>query len=101
MKLIDVDPIIKNLSAMKVQLGYDAIDIDGMIKALRDEKEADVATVVHGRWTGGYMKSDSGQWYYEKPSCSECGEESFGFSKYCPNCGAKMYEEDENGLDTP
>lgn len=41
MRLIDAEPIIKNLSAMKTQLGYDAIDIDGMIKALR---EAEVVT---------------------------------------------------------
>lgn len=41
MRLIDGEPIIKNLSAMKTQLGYDAIDIDGMIKALR---EAEVMT---------------------------------------------------------
>lgn len=36
MRLIDAEPIIKNLSAMKTQMGYDAIDIDGMIKALRE-----------------------------------------------------------------
>lgn len=39
MKPIDAEPIIKNLSSMKTQLGYDAIDIDGMIKALREAKE--------------------------------------------------------------
>lgn len=44
MRLIDPEPIIKNLSAMKTQLGYDTIDIDGMIKALREAEE--VTTVV-------------------------------------------------------
>lgn len=39
MRLIDADPIIKNLSEMKTQLGYDAIAIDGMIKSLREAKE--------------------------------------------------------------
>ena len=43
MKLIDVEPIIKNLSAMKTQLGYDAIKIDGMIKALREAEEVTAA----------------------------------------------------------
>lgn len=42
MRLIDAEPIIKNLSAMKTQLGYDAIDIDGMIKALREAEEVEV-----------------------------------------------------------
>ena len=43
MKLIDVEPIIKNLSVMKTQLGYDAIEIDGMIKALREAEEVTAA----------------------------------------------------------
>lgn len=43
MRLIDVEPIIKNLSAMKTQLGYDAIEIDGMIKALREAEEVTAA----------------------------------------------------------
>lgn len=43
MKLIDVEPIIKNLSAMKTQLGYDAIKIDRMIKALRKAEEVTAA----------------------------------------------------------
>lgn len=43
MRLIDAEPIIKNLSAMKTQLGYDAIEIDGMIKALREAEEVTAA----------------------------------------------------------
>lgn len=43
MKLIDAEPIIKNLSAMKTKLGYDAIEIDGMIKALREAEEVTAA----------------------------------------------------------
>lgn len=43
MKLIDVEPIIKNLSVMKTQLGYDAIEIDGMIKALREAEKVTAA----------------------------------------------------------
>lgn len=43
MKLIDVEPIIKNLSVMKTQLGYDAIEIDGMIKVLREAEKVTAA----------------------------------------------------------
>lgn len=43
MRLIDADPIIKNLSAIKTQFGYDAINIDGMIKALREAGRVDAA----------------------------------------------------------
>lgn len=43
MRLIDAEPIIKNLSEMKTQLGYDAISIDGMVKALREAERVDAA----------------------------------------------------------
>lgn len=84
MKLIDAEPIIKNLSAMETQLGYDAISIDGMLKALREAEEIEAAPVVHGRWI---RYSDCGV-----TRCSNCNwniEECFD-SNYCPNCGAKM-----------
>lgn len=39
MRLIDAEPIIRSLFEMKAQLGYDAITIDGMIKALGEADE--------------------------------------------------------------
>ena len=47
---------------------------------------ADVAPVVHGRWTakqGGF---------FEMATCSVCGERHSlnGGARYCPHCGAKM-----------
>ena len=93
MKPIDAEPIIHNLSQMKKRLGYDAIAIDGMIKALREAIEVDVVPVVHGRW----VPEEKGYWH-----CSECGRKVYSpqFSptfvhqeddkQYCPSCGAKM-----------
>lgn len=43
-RLIDINPIIRNLNAMKTQ--YDAIAIDGMIKALEDVPTVDAVEVV-------------------------------------------------------
>ena len=63
-----------------------AWNIGGDIKLL---PAADVEPVRHGRFVGGY-KMISGKWVYEKPRCSECGKESSGATRYCPNCGAKM-----------
>lgn len=62
----------------------DAIDM------IEDAPAADVAPVVHGRW------SDAG--FGELPkhapygwACSACGGISFNNEYiYCPNCGAKM-----------
>ena len=49
---------------------------------------ADVAEVKHGEWL---INSDG---YY--PYCSECGAEPIMriMSKFCPNCGAKMMEDE-------
>ena len=50
---------------------------------------ADVAPVRHGRWKR-YGKNLG--------ECSECGEIVSVRSNYCPNCGAKMDEkENDNG----
>ena len=47
-RLTDVNPIIRNLTAMKSV--YDAIALDGMIKALEDAPTVDAADVVRGMW---------------------------------------------------
>ena len=52
---------------------------------------ADVAPVVHGRWVYGE---------FDIPHCSECGNDVMPnmISPYCPNCGAKMDEEEHNNV---
>lgn len=46
----------------------------------------DAEPVRHGRWI---ICSDG---YY--PYCSECNHWPKEMTKFCPNCGAKMYKED-------
>ena len=43
-RLIDINPIISNLTAMKSM--YDAIELDGMITALKDAPAVDAVAVV-------------------------------------------------------
>ena len=56
MRLADVDVIIKDLTAMKRV--YDAIELDGMIKALKEAPTIDPVircrdcAVPHNKWTG-------------------------------------------------
>lgn len=52
---------------------------------------ADVAPVVHGKWVYGE---------FDIPHCSECGNDVMPnmISPYCPNCGAKMDEEENNNV---
>ena len=48
-RLTDVNPIIRNLTAMKSM--YDAISLEGMIKALEDAPTVDAADVLRSQWT--------------------------------------------------
>ena len=97
MRLIDADVIIRDLTAMKSL--YDAIKLDGMIKALKKAPTIKAVPVVHGEWLN--FIGD-----YSTAECSECGEccevspddepkaEFFELFKelyrFCPRCGARM-----------
>lgn len=50
---------------------------------------ADVAQVVHAHWMTGTTK-----WGLLPYQCSACKEFEEGTTKYCPDCGAKMDEEE-------
>ena len=47
-RLTDVNPLIRNLTAMKSM--YDAIAIDGMIKALEEAPTVDAADFLREQW---------------------------------------------------
>ena len=95
-RLVDANVLIRDLTAMKSV--YDAIALDGMIKALNEAPTVDAMEVVHGRWI------ISGEEYRNQDvTCSACGDkrETYGWPRkqlereyqkkhYCPNCGAKM-----------
>ena len=64
---------------------------DKIIDGIYDIPSADVAPVRHGRWdetvTDGFLFV----------SCSDCGFKTGRIDyNYCPNCGAKMDEENDN-----
>lgn len=52
-------------------------------------KSEDVAPVVHGEWL--CAETDDEQFFL----CSVCNDKEYWESNYCPECGAKMYEEQE------
>lgn len=55
---------------------------------VEDIPTADVAPVVHGRWSTGRFNMETGN--YEE-QCARCRNFSKEYGKpYCPNCGAKM-----------
>lgn len=56
---------------------------------------ADVAEVRHGHWEFPIF-TDNDDVLDPRVKCSKCGkiEAAFARWKYCPNCGARMNEED-------
>lgn len=71
---------------------------DGMLAAMDDLNDlpaADVAEVRHGHWEFPIF-TDNDDVLDPRVKCSKCGkiEAAFARWKYCPNCGARMNEED-------
>ena len=76
-------------------------DIDTALDYVDDYPTADVAPVKHGKWMPFLPE------YGDMYTCSECQKVTRYFQKkqwipanlydYCPNCGARMDGEDEDG----
>ena len=72
---------------------------DEAVCKVEDFPAADVAPVVHGEWI---KPTKIGYRSFDIPHCSVCDGVPCGvdeYTKYCPNCGAKMYggKSDGNG----
>ena len=72
---------------------------DGCANEILKLPAVDAVPVVHGRWIDG-----RGSW--STSNCSVCGwkipygEDAYlGYTKYCPDCGARMDEEADDALD--
>lgn len=63
-----------------------------------DIPAADVELVKDGIWRYQTMSVPGGKGQtYSKWSCSRCRKKVKDRTKYCPNCGARMNTEAENG----
>ena len=62
-------------------------------EALNKVPTVDAEPVRHGKWE---MKPDPFGFFDEIPVCSECGCTTTmrEKTKYCPNCGARMYKDE-------
>lgn len=86
-RYVNIEPMIKDLTAMKRV--YDAILLDGIIKALEEQAVEDVAPVVHAEWEHRY--NDFGEQIDDRWYCSQCaGCNEYRRTWHCPECGAKM-----------
>lgn len=75
---VDIDAITESHE----KIGYD--------KGFRDGYAQATSEVRHGHWIA--VDSDG-----EEYKCSECGDKEYYTCNYCPNCGAKMVEETDDG----
>lgn len=94
MRLIDVEKVIGDLTAMKRE--YHAISIEGMIKGLEEVPTIEAEPVKHGQW----VHNEEYEYWAERYVCSVCnrnalsdGDYRHKLADYCPNCGAKMDSE--------
>ena len=91
MRIIDAD----NLFRDKVFLVSNSDSLEAIKKIMNIIDEAptiEAEPVRHGKWI--FEPKDALEMMFTKPKCSECGYESADGLYYCPNCGAKMDEED-------
>ena len=74
---------------------------DGHTPAQAIERIGKLEPIRHGRWetkvyTTGDGLDDWGVINHREEVCSECGKWQIGISNFCPNCGAKMDEGEQN-----
>ena len=62
---------------------------------IRKQNAVDAVPVVHGRWIVKEHSAPYGG--YHLFHCSECDEPNAREKNYCPNCGAKMDLEENDG----
>jgi predicted RNA-binding Zn-ribbon protein involved in translation (DUF1610 family) len=97
-RLIDANALLND--GIRVSFGYDAnglllIPMRDVRRSIEGAPTVDAEPVVHGRWEYSFGS-------YSTPKCSCCGwhipysEDSvLDARNYCPNCGAKMDEKEE------
>lgn len=96
MRLIDADKLRKDvLDLPNCYNGFSDTYDKAMIVDLVDEQPTvDAETVKHGHWI--FKPKDAIEMMFTLPKCSECGAESSDAGNYCPYCGAKMDEEEQD-----
>ena len=94
MRLIDADALKEKVLSEDPNPWIVNIVTSGIIEALDNAPTIDAEPVRHGRWE----KADN-----LKPKCSVCGEfHLYSWTdhkkcNFCPNCGAKMDKEINDG----
>ena len=96
-RYIDADELLRRLSRDKADEGALFVAFVKKVVEMRIDEmpTADVAEVKHGRWIVDTAFGNDVMSGEQMVICSVCGKGIFwGKQNYCPNCGAKMDDEE-------
>lgn len=95
-KLISRDALLKEFNSLCGPQTGDGWDNMGVRNLIKRQPIVDAVPVVHGRWECREAGDEN-----TLRICSVCGDWQIHYRKYlpkyCPNCGAKMDGEQEDG----
>ena len=88
MRLIDADALTETIG---IRLYSGAVMEFVSVEDIAKQPTVDAVPVRHGKWIdrNGAIVAP----FWERYECSECGARSDN-SNYCPNCGARMVEDE-------
>lgn len=66
----------------------------GIMQAIDEQPTVDAVPVRHGKWIHEVRYTIDSLHSYQQYRCSECGMTYITNTKYCPNCGARMVEDE-------
>ena len=91
-RLIDADALKAVFEEKSSEAVCGAELCKAIISRINEAPTVDAVPVRHGHWI--FNPKDAIEMMFTLPKCSECGAESADGGNYCPNCGARM-DEDE------
>lgn len=92
-KYVDADVLLEQMKLRRFFVGRSS----DPICIIEDAPAADVEPIRHGRWVE--INTGNPQWVQfgvPQNKCSECSSEFMNKTPFCPHCGAKMDEEENN-----
>ena len=91
MRLIDADAMVADLLTVDPQ--YETM-IDWTVGVTMAQPTVDAVPVRHGKWIHEVRYTIDSLHSYQQYRCSECDMAYITNTKYCPNCGARMVEDE-------
>lgn len=93
MRIIDADDL-KDWSEIVSLTGDGGIDINDFDEKLESMPTVDAVPARHGKWIHEVRYTIDSLHSYQQYRCSECDMTYITNTKYCPNCGARMVEDE-------